>query len=337
MRLIMVGFGTVGQNLAKMLESKKRELLTEFGFHPRIVAAVDTTGAMIDPKGIDLNRALAVKQAKGSVAQDSKLGRLGMDAQEVIEEVEAEVVLELTPTKIVDGEPGLSHIRTALRSQRHVITTNKAPLAIAMPSLMEMAFYNKVHLKFSGTVGGGTPILDFAGKCLNGNRIESIRGILNGTTNYILTRMVECDTPLETALKEAQDLGYAEANPSYDIDGMDTACKLVILANSTMRREVSLKDVEIEGIREVTREDIEAARRNGSQIKLIGTVDAEVRVRPEPVPLSNPLCVGGTLNAVSFRTELTGELTIVGRGAGGVETASAVLRDIVDVRRALAQ
>jgi homoserine dehydrogenase len=175
MRIIMIGFGTVGQNLAKILESKKKQLLREFGFHPRIVAVVDTTGAMIDPKGLDSNRTLAVKQAKGSVAQDPELGRLGMDAQEVIERVEAEVVLELTPTRIVDGEPALSHIKAALRSRRHVITTNKAPLAIAMPSLMEMASYNKALLKFSGTVGGGTPILDFARKCLNGNRIKSVR------------------------------------------------------------------------------------------------------------------------------------------------------------------
>lgn len=337
MRLIMVGFGTIGQNLARILESKKKQLLREFGFHPRIVAVVDTAGAMINPEGLDLNRALAVKQTKGSVAKDPELGRLGMDAQEVIEGVEAETVLELTPTRIVDGEPGLSHIKTALRRRRHVITTNKAPLAIAMPSLMEMASYNKALLKFSGTVGGGTPILDFARKCLNGNRIESVRGILNGTTNYILTRMAESDTSMDVALKEAQVLGYAEADPSYDIDGMDTACKLVILANSTMGREVSLKDVEIKGIREVTREDIEAARKKGSRIKLIGTVDGGVSVRPEAVPLGHPLCIGGTLNAVSFRTELTGELTVVGKGAGGVETASAVLRDIVDVRRALAQ
>jgi homoserine dehydrogenase len=336
MRMVVVGFGTVGQNLARILQSKEKQLLREFGFHPRIVAVVDRSGAMIDPRGLDLNRALTVKQTRGSVAQDSKLGLQGANAKEVIEGVEAEVVLELTPTNIADGEPGLSHIKAALRSRRHVITTNKGPLAIAMPSLMEMASYNKVLLKFSGTVGGGTPILHFAKKCFNGNKIESLRGILNGTTNYILTRMAESSASLDTALKEAQASGYAEADPSYDIDGVDTACKLVILANWVMGRESSIKDVEIEGIRKVKSEDLEKAKGKNSQVKLIGSIGDEIRVQPEPIPRSHPLCVGGTLNAVSFETELMGEVTIVGKGAGGVETASAVLRDIVDVRRILA-
>jgi len=337
MRMVVAGFGTVGQNLARILQSKEKQLLREFGFHPRIVAVVDRSGAMIDPRGLDLNRALTVKRTKGSVAQDPQFGRPEMDAKEVIEGVEAEVVLELTPTNIADGEPGLSHIKTALRNHRHAITTNKAPLAIAMPSLMEMASYNNVLLKFSGTVGGGTPILDFAKKCFNGNKIESLRGILNGTTNYILTRMAESNTSMDTALKEAQASGYAEADPSSDIDGVDTACKLVILANWVMGRESSIKDVEIEGIRNVTPKDVEEAKGKNSQVKLIGSIGDEMKVQPEPIPQSHPLCVGGTLNAVSFKTQLMDEVIIVGKGAGGVETASAVLRDIVDVRRILAR
>jgi len=337
MRMIIVGFGTVGQSLARILQSKEEQLLIEFGFHPRIVALVDRTGAMIDPGGLDLNRAVTVKQKTGSVAQDTKLGRQGMDAKEVIESVEAEAVLELTPSNMADGEPGLSHIKAALKSRRHVITTSKAPLAIAMPSLMEMASYNNVLLKFSGSVGGGTPILDFAKKCLSGNKIESLRGILNGTTNYILTRMMESNAPMDAALKEAQALGYAEADPSYDVDGVDTASKLVILMNWVMGRESSIKDVEIEGIRKVTPQDLEQARRKNSHIKLVGSIDDEIRVQPEQIPRTHPLCVGGTLNAVSFKTDLTGEVTIVGKGAGGVETASAVLRDIVDVRGNLAR
>jgi len=336
MRMVIVGFGTVGQNVARLLQSKEKQLLIEFGFHPRIVAVVDRRGAMIDPRGLDLNRVLTVKQTRGSVAQDPERGLLGADAKEVIEEVEAEVVLELTPTNIVDGEPGLSHIKTALRNRRHVITTNKGPLAIAMSSLMEMASYNEVLLKFSGTVGGGTPILDLAKKCFNGNKIESLRGILNGTTNYILTRMAESNTSMDAALKEAQTSGYAEADPSYDIDGVDTACKLVILSNWVMGEEYSIKDVKIEGIRKVTSEDVGEAIRKKFEVKLIGSIGDEIRVQPESVSRNHPLCVGGTLNAVSFKTELVDEVTIVGKGAGGVETASAVLRDIVDVRRILA-
>ena len=337
MRIVIVGFGTVGQNLARIIQSKEKQLLKEFGFHPRVVAVADRSGVMIDTKGLDLERALTVKRMKGSVAQDPELGRPGVDAKEVIEGVEAEVVIELTPTNVTDGEPGLSHIKTALRSQRHVITTNKAPLAIAMPSLMEMASYNKVLLRFSGTVGGGTPILDLAKKCFNGNKIASLRGILNGTTNHVLTKMTDSNASMDEALKEAQASGYAEADPSYDIDGVDTACKLVILANCVMGRESSIRDVKIEGIRKVSFEKLEKARGKNSQVKLIGSIGDEIRVRPEPIPRNHPLCVRGTLNAVSFKTELMGEVTVVGKGAGGVETASAVLRDIVDVRRTLAK
>jgi len=336
MRMIIVGFGTVGQNLVRILHSQERQLLKEFGFYPRIVAVVDSRGAAIDQKGLDLKRALTVKQTKGSVAQDPGSGRTGVDPKEIIENVEAEAVLELTPTNMADGEPGLSHIKTALRNQKHVITSNKGPLAIAMPSLMEMASYNKVLLKFSGTVGGGTPILDFANRCFNGNKVKSLRGILNGTTNYILTRMAESSISFDTALNEAQASGYAEVNPSYDIDGIDTACKLVILANCVMGKESSMRDVKAEGIRKVTPEDLEEARRENSEVKLIGSIDDnEIRVQPRRVPRRHPLCVGGTLNAVSFKTELMGEITIVGKGAGGVETASAVLRDVIDVRRTL--
>jgi len=337
MRMIIVGFGTVGQNLVKILHSKERQLLKEFGFWPRVVAVVDSCGAAVDPKGLDLKRTLAVKQTKGSVARDPEFGRAGADPREIIEKVEAEAVLELTPTNVADAEPGLSHIKTALRNRRHVITSNKAPLAIAMPSLIEMASYNKVLLKFSGTVGGGTPILDFANSCFTGNRIRSLRGILNGTTNYILTRMAESNTSMDRALNEAQASGYAEADPSYDIDGIDTACKLVILANCVMGKESSIRDVKVEGIRKITSQDIEGARRENSEVKLIGSIDEEIRVQLERIPRRHPLCVGGTLNAVSFKTELMGEVTIVGKGAGGVETASAVLRDLVDVRRTLAR
>jgi len=335
MRLIMIGFGTVGQNLARIIDLRKNELLNDFGLNPRIVAIVDTGGAVIDQTGLDINRALTVKKAKGSVAEDPEHGRQSIDAMEVIERVDAEVVLELTPTKILDGEPGLSHIKAALRNRKHVVTTNKAPLAIAMPSLREMASYNNVQLRFSGTVGGGTPILDFARKCLNGNIVTSLQGILNGTTNYILTRMTESNVSMDSALKEAQASGYAEDDPSYDLDGIDTACKLVILANSVMGRQCSINDVRIRGIREVNREDTEEAKNNGCRLKLIGTIADTIRVEPEQVPRTSPLCVDGTLNAVSFKTELVGDITIVGKGAGGVETASAVLRDIVDVRGTL--
>lgn len=258
-----------------------------------------------------------------------------MTGMDVIEEVEADTVVEATPTRIIDGEPGLAHIQAALRRKRHVIATNKGPLAIALPALMELADYKNVALRFSGTVGAGTPVLDFGKKCLLGDRILSIRGILNGTTNYILTRMTEGGAGMEEALKEAQQAGYAEADPAYDIEGIDTACKLVILANWLMGKNITIKDVDVQGITGVTQKRVAGAKAKDRVVKLIGAIEERAWVRPTVIDANHPLAVNGTLNAVSFNAEYAGEITMVGKGAGGVETAGAVLRDLIDIRRSV--
>jgi len=333
MRIIVVGFGTVGQAFARIIYQKRREILKLYGFEPTIVAAVDSEGAAVSSSGLDTEKLLEIKKTGKTVALYPGGGRPGMSGVDTIEEVEADTVVEATPTKIVDGEPGLSHIKAALRRKRHVIATNKGPLAIALPALMELADYKNVALRFSGTVGAGTPILDFGKKCLLGDRILSVRGILNGTTNYILTRMSEAGTTMEEALEEAQRAGYAEADPTYDIEGLDTACKLVIMANWLMGRNVTIKDVDIQGITGVTPGEAADAKAKGCEVKLIGAIEDEVWVRPEVIDRRHPLAVKGTLNAVSFNTEYAGEITMVGKGAGGMETAGAVLRDLIDIRR----
>jgi len=335
MRIIIVGFGTVGQAFARIILHKKRDILKLYGFEPNIVAAVDSGGAAIDHSGLDIEELLNLKKARKSVALYHGGGRRDMSGIDVIEEMEADTVVEATPTRIVDGEPGLSNIKAALRRKRHVITTNKGPLAIALPSLMELADYKDAALRFSGTVGAGTPILDFGKKCLLGDRILSIRGILNGTTNYILTRMGEGGVTMEEALKEAQQAGYAEADPTYDVEGIDTACKLVIMANWLMGRNVTIKDVNVEGIRSVTPKEVAAAKAEDSEVKLIGIIEEKIWVRPTVIDGKHPLAVGGTLNAVSFKAEYAGEITMVGKGAGGMETAGAVLRDLIDIRRSV--
>ncbi|HDJ05011.1 homoserine dehydrogenase [Candidatus Bathyarchaeota archaeon] len=334
MRIILVGFGVVGQSLARIFLQRRPELVRSYGFNPKLVAVVDKGGAAVNMRGLDLEEILSLKVKEGTVAA-SRDGRPDLSALEVIESVEAEVMVEVTPTNIKDGEPGLSHIKSAFRTGKSVVTTNKGPLALALPALTELAEYNGVHLRFSGTVGAGTPVLDLAKKCLLGDRIISIRGVLNGTTNYILTEMEEKHISFHQALKDAQRLGYAEANPSMDVDGLDTACKIVIMANWIMGRKVTLKDVKIEGIRNVTREDLEEASRRGRTIRLLGFIDKDLKVAPTEISKGDPLAVKGVLNAVTFTSEFTGEETIIGRGAGGMATASAVLRDLINIKEAL--
>jgi homoserine dehydrogenase len=333
LRIIIVGFGVVGHAFARILNEKKADLLTTFGFHPTVVAITDIDGAIINPSGIHYEKVSQSKQAYGSISHHPDF-QPGINSLEVINNVDAEVVVEATPTNIPDGEPGLSHIMAALKKKFHVITTNKGPLALALPALLELAEYNEVLLRFSGTVGGGTPILDIGRKCLTGDQIHRIDGILNGTTNYVLTRMAESEMEMPQALAEAQNKGFAETNPSYDVEGIDSACKLAIMSNWLMNRRVTIKDVEYCGISKISVNEIRIAKQRGNVIKLVATVnDEKLVVKPQTIPLNHTLNVAGTLNAVVFKTEYAGEVTIIGKGAGGRETGGAVLRDLIDIRK----
>jgi len=336
-RIILVGYGIVGKGVTTILAKRYMEKFTCYGFNPKVVAIADIDGAVINSRGFSSEKLEEIRQRGYPISADKDFGCKDMSALEVIESVEAEVVVEVTPVNIKNAEPALSHITKAFKTRKHVVTTNKGPLALAMPALTELAEHNDVFLRFSGTVGGGTPMLEFAKRCLAGDKILKIQGILNGTTNYILSEMGQSSISFEDALTNAQKLGYAEREPSMDIDGFDTACKVVILSNWIMGKKVTLRDVDITGIRGVTFEMLKGAVKRNSTIKLIGTVDEdEVSVKPVEIPWANPLCVSGVLNAVTFHTEYSADQTLIGRGAGGIETANAVLRDLLDIRHKLA-
>ncbi|MGO9644665.1 MAG: homoserine dehydrogenase [Candidatus Bathyarchaeia archaeon] len=336
MRVIIVGFGTVGQSFARIIQLKSEWLKVRYGIIPQIVAIVDRGGALVNQDGVRLADAFSSREKSGTVAAHDVWGLQKVTALNVINDVEADVLLELTPTHLLDGEPGLTHLESAIKKGLNVVTTNKGPLAIAMPSLLELAQYQQVQIRFSGTVGGGTPILSFAKECLDGDQIEFAQGILNGTTNYILTRIFEAGIPIEDAVKEAQQAGYAEADPTLDVSGLDTACKLVIISNWIMGRRITIKDVEVEGISKLSQREILDAKRDGKAVKLVGLVDkSSASVRPRAVDVNDPLCVNGTLNSIVFKTELAGKVTLIGAGAGGRETATAVLRDLIDIKKML--
>ena len=335
MRIILCGFGVVGQSLVKLFESRAEDLYAKYGLKPRIVGVFDSKGSAVNPSGLDLNKLIEVKKKFGTVRNyaDTKNTMSGID---MLKNVEADVLIETTASNYKDAEPGMTHITTAMKKGMHVISVNKGPLALAFPSLMELATYNQVMFKFSGTVGGGTPILDYAKNSLSGERITSFAGILNGTTNYILTNMAT-GVSYEDALKDAQDKGYVEADESLDLDGLDAAAKLVILANWIMGMKVTLPDINCTGIRKVTTEDIKKAEKNNCAIKLIASCNKELIVAPKEIPNDDPLCVNGTLNAIAFTSEHSGTQTIIGRGAGGMETASSILRDLLDIRQEIAR
>lgn len=327
LRCSIIGFGAIGQGVAEVLLLKK-EFLEDTGLDVRVVAVVDSKGATIDPEGVDLADCLARKREKGTVALEKITGL------EVIRSVDHELVIETTPTNIETGGAGLQNMLTAFEKGRDVVTSNKGPLTLKYRELVETAKAAGSSFRFEATVGGSMPVINLANEVLAGNNVRSIKGILNGTCNYILTRMMEERASYTDILAESMELGIAETDPTYDVEGIDTACKLVILANSIFGLDATYKDVDVTGITKITPEALEMAYQNGHVIKLIGEVSRDgIHVAPRLVPVNHPLAVGGTLNVASVDTELAGEITVTGRGAGSVETASAILSDLISIYR----
>ncbi|WP_406661171.1 homoserine dehydrogenase [Methanolobus sp. ZRKC3] len=326
-RASIIGFGAVGQGVAKVILSKS-DYLKNIGIDLKVVAVADSRTAAVDSNGLDLSAVLSRKTEQGTVGTDNISGT------EIIKTIDHELVIETTPTNIDTGGVGLDNMVAAFEKGIDVVTSNKGPLALKYCELGEIAKSSGSQFKFEATVGGAMPIINLASETLAGNKILSMEGILNGTCNYILCRMMEEHAPYEQMVAEAQELGIAETDPTYDVEGIDTACKLVILANAIFGMNATYKDVTVTGITKITPEALLMAHNDGYDIKLIGEVSgSKINVAPKLVPKDNPLAVGGTLNVASLQTDISGPVTITGRGAGSIETASAILSDIISIYR----
>lgn len=325
MKLLVIGFGFIGKNLVKAIH-QKIGLIKEFDKEFKIIGVSDSEGWLVNEKGLDLE----ILSGINGTSDYSERFLNGGSSLELIEKSAAEIMVEATPTNIRDGEPGLTHIRRALTLGIDVVTSNKGPLVVAFRDLKGLADKNGCEFRYEGTVAGAMPVFSLVDECLQGDNIVKVFGILNGTTNFILSKMYFEGTSFEIALKEAQERGLTERDPAYDVDGVDAACKVVILANAIMDRDAKFEDVERVGIRGITPEAVSLAKRSNYAIKLIGTIGKNLGVAPKLVPVNHPLCVHGTLNALHFETDLAKELTIVGYGAGE-ETVSAVLNDVISI------
>lgn len=331
MRLFLVGFGVVGQAFVRLLDERGGALYRACGMAPRLVGVRDSGGAAVSERGLSPTELLVAKREHGTVAAVGGYGDTTTSVDDLIGESDADALIESTPSRLSAPQAAIDHIRFAFRSGKHVVTVNKAPLAVAMPALFELARYNRVQFRFSGTVGGGTPMLALARECARGDEITGVRAILNGTTNFILWRMHESGEAFDDALAEAIRLGYAETDPSADIDGIDAATKAVILSNWVLERPATLDDVAVEGIRGIKRERIAAAAKGGRRVKLIAEIGERIAVGLREVPVGSPLNVPKNLNAMTVSMRSSGDVTLVGRGAGGDETATAILRDVLDI------
>ena len=330
MRLLLIGFGTVGQGLAELLIDNQRVLKNKYGLDVTVVGIGDMIkGSVYNPKGIDLKAALAAAKSGGKIT--SLPGAFDGDALQLIKKADADMMVEATYTDIKTAEPATSHIRTALEKGMHVTTTNKGPLALNYRELSQLAAKRNVKFFYEGTVMSGTPVLNLIRETLAGSHISQIKGILNGTTNYILSRMEE-GLAYSDALKKAQELGYAEAVPDADVLGWDALAKVTILANAVFGGTCKPADFSCTGI---TAEAIKEAKARGKRFKLIGKVWREgdkvkASVAPEEIDLTHPLAgVMGATNALTISTDTLGDVTIVGPGAGRKETGYSALIDII--------
>ena len=312
----ILGFGVVGTGVVKLL--KENQLILQ-----------QRTGAVLELKAIaDIDTQKDRGVNLGSTA-------LLSDANQIIDDPDIDIVIETIGGETIAGD----FILKALERGKHVVTANKALLASKGNELVKAAKKNQVDLAFEASCGGCIPIIKSIRESLVANRITSMSAVLNGTCNYILTKISEEGSEFDDVLKDAQDLGYAEAEPSLDIDGFDTAHKLAILNSLAFGMDINLKDIHVEGIRHISLQDIEFAREFGYVIKLLAIGKAhgehvEARVHPTMIPLSDPLAhVNGVINAVVIDADATGRTMLYGRGAGMMPTGSAVLSDVVDIAR----
>ncbi len=317
LKIGIAGLGTVGASLVRIIQSRANELAVTCGRPVKIVAV--TARDRTRDRGIDLT---GIEWFGGPV--------------DLAQKADIDVFVEL-----IGGSEGAANaaVRAALARGLHVVTANKALLAYHGVELAQIAEEKGVLLNFEAAVAGGIPVIKALRESLTGNTISRVYGIMNGTCNYILTRMEKEGLSFADCLKEAQRLGYAEADPAFDIEGNDTAHKLAILTTLAFGNRIAADDIYLEGITNVSIEDIRAAADLGYRIKLLGVAQRtesgiEQRVHPTMVPLDSVIAqVDGVTNAVAIESDILGELLMVGPGAGGNATASSVLGDIADIAK----
>ena len=337
MRVLLLGCGNVGRGLVRVMSVERdrypglQELDIQF-----VGVVTGTRGSVVRESGVDLVRALSELEGEGQFSSRNP-DAVELDSLQAAQELDYDVLVELTPLSIENrGEPAISYIRSALERSRHVVTANKGPFAYAYRDLTRLADAHGVRLLHESTVMDGAPVLNLARHALKGCRIQELEGILNSTTNFVLSRMEE-GLSMTEAVELAQLQGYAEADPTLDLQGWDAAAKICVLANALMGADLNPSQVERRGIEKVTIGDLREVGARGDRLKLIcravrqdGSVSAKVGV--ETVPAGHPLwSVSGTGAALRITTDLMAPIVIVQDNPGVEDTVYGVLGDLITV------
>ncbi|GGL67881.1 homoserine dehydrogenase [Halocalculus aciditolerans] len=310
MKLAVLGAGAVGRSVV--------ELAGEYGHE--VVALADSSSGVVEAGGLDADAVFERKDADGVVGEKDVAAVLDADY---------DCLVEATPTTLDDAQPGFGHAEAALARDRDVVLANKGPVAERYDDLQALVDESAGDLRFEATVAGAIPAIATIDG-VGAGRVTAARGVLNGTANFILTRMAAEGLDYEHVLAEAQDLGVAEADPAFDVEGIDAALKCAIVANVLHGGGYTLDDVDVRGITDIPGSALELAAEDGRTVRLVGEVDeaGNARVAPRLLPENDTLAVTGTQNIVQLETTNAGRLNLSGRGAGGPETATAVLADV---------
>ncbi|MDU3722034.1 MAG: homoserine dehydrogenase, partial [Clostridium celatum] len=313
--------------------TKKKYIFDKYNLKINVKCIIKSNGGLYSETGIDLKELMSFIK-KNEVCKH-KLWHNEIKVESMIKNANIDTLIELTPTNIVDGEPALTYIRNALENKKNVITGNKGPIVLKYKELKAIADNNGVKLKIGCTTGGALPSISGGIYDVAGSEIKSIEGILNGTTNYILTKMTNDEITYEKALKEAQEEGIVESNPSLDVLGYDTASKIIILSNVLMNTDIKLSDLKIQGITDIKLEDLKLEKSKNKKVKLIGKIEKNndeviAYIKQMQIDESHPLySVDYKNKGVYYKTDTLGDISIIGGASGTMNAAASILRDII--------
>lgn len=339
LRIAMVGFGAVGRELVRMVVEDAEALSVRTSTEFSITAIADSSGAVYVTQQAMLG-ALLDHKAKGVGIGHFPSGVRTWNMEDLL--ANADVLVELGPTNLQTGQPSLDRIRWALALHRNVVTGNKGPLAIDYTGLMDLANSKGLKMKFSAAICGGLPVLNTV-KGFEGSQITGFEGVLGATPNHILSRMESDGLDYQAALNLTQALGIAERDPRLDVEGLDTAAKTVILANAVLGANLTLAQVNVKGITEITQLDLVMARRQGAALKLVGWAQKQgdqvfAQVEPKLLPLEHPLAsVSGAAQAITIEGDPMGQVTLSMSASNPRIAASAVLRDLIHLAKEVSE
>lgn len=328
-KICLIGKGVVGTSFLELINEKEEFFKEKFNLRFIVNSIFEYDGALIKEEGINLSEVLKT----GENFRELPYWEGDINPIKFLPKLDVKICIEATPTNHTTGEPGLSHIIEAINNKIDVISSNKGPFYLQYEKIRKLAKQNNCLIRYEPTVASSVPILSIK-ENLSGIKIVSIEAILNGTSNFVLSRMTAEGVNFDLALKEAQELGYAESDPTLDIEGYDAAGKLVILANDLLGWAKSISDVKIEGISKITPQAIELAKTDGLVIKHLAIAqNNELLVEPRLIDKHSPLNVSGNLNIIELETDHAGPIILMGRGAGGFEAASAIINDLIDIAK----